>query len=127
MVGEKVVIQAGALVTFTVYVLWHPVLEVNVIVAVPVETPVTTPELLTVATPVFEEVHGFDAAGVPTPVNEIVDPAQTEFGPEIEHPETEQSQPAEGETETETLQSEPLSPSTAIKIGWFAVTETVKD
>ena len=36
---------------------------------VPAETPVTTPALLTVATPVFEDVHGVVAAGVPDPIN----------------------------------------------------------
>ncbi len=43
----------------------------------PAATPVTTPVLLTVATPVLEDVHGFAAAGVPDPVNEVVDPTQT--------------------------------------------------
>jgi len=46
-------------------------------VVVPAATPVTTPALLTVATPVLEDVHGLTAAGVPEPVNVVVDPAQT--------------------------------------------------
>ena len=50
---------------------------------VPGLTAVTTPVLLTVATPVFEEVHGVVAAGVPDPVKVIVEPSQTAVGPEI--------------------------------------------
>ncbi len=46
-------------------------------------TPVTTPALFTVATPVFDEVQGLAAAGVPDPVNVIVDPSQTAVGPVI--------------------------------------------
>ena len=46
-------------------------------------TPVTTPTLVTVATPVLDEVHGFAAAGVPDPVKVIVDPSQTAVGPVI--------------------------------------------
>jgi hypothetical protein len=55
-----------------------------VITLVPGLTPVTTPALLTVATPALEEVHGLTAAGVPEPVKVIVELLQTEFGPEIE-------------------------------------------
>jgi hypothetical protein len=44
---------------------------------VPEVTPVTTPALVTVATPVLEEVHGLTAAGVPDPVNAVVAPTQT--------------------------------------------------
>ena len=36
---------------------------------VPPDTPVTKPDDETVAIPVFEEVHGLLAAGVPEPVN----------------------------------------------------------
>ena len=43
----------------------------------PAATPVTTPALLTVATPVLDDVHGLTAAGVPDPVSVVVDPAQT--------------------------------------------------
>ena len=46
-------------------------------------TPVTTPALVTVATPVFDDVHGVPAAGVPDPVNVIVDPSQTAVRPVI--------------------------------------------
>ena len=43
----------------------------------PADTPVTTPELLIVATPVLPEVHGVVTSGVPDPVNGVVDPTQT--------------------------------------------------
>jgi len=56
---------------------------VYVIVVVPGFTPVTTPALVTVATPVLEDVHGFTAAGVPDPVNVIVAPSHTAVGPVI--------------------------------------------
>ncbi len=48
---------------------------------VPGLIPVTIPVLFTVATPVFEEVHGLAAAGVPDPVSEMVDPSHTAVGP----------------------------------------------
>jgi hypothetical protein len=38
-------------------------------VVVPEDTPVTNPDVVTVAIDVFPDVHGFDAAGVPEPVN----------------------------------------------------------
>ena len=58
-------------------------LFVYVIVAVPAATPVTTPELFTVATAVFEEIQGFELAAVALPVNDIVEPTQTVLFPEI--------------------------------------------
>jgi hypothetical protein len=45
-------------------------------VVVPAAIPVTTPALLTVATPVLDDVHGLAAAGVPEPFNVVVEPAQ---------------------------------------------------
>jgi hypothetical protein len=51
-------------------------------VAVPGVTPVTTPVLLTVATPGLDEVHGV-AAGVPEPVRVMVEPLHTAVGPEM--------------------------------------------
>jgi hypothetical protein len=45
-------------------------------IVVPAAMPVTTPALLTVATPVFDDVHGLTAAGVPEPFNVVVDPTQ---------------------------------------------------
>jgi hypothetical protein len=43
---------------------------------VPLETPVTNPVLLMVATPVLEETHGVTTAGVPEPFNWEVLPLQ---------------------------------------------------
>ena len=45
------------------------------IVAVPPDTPVTSPVFETVATPVADDVQGLVAAGVPEPVNCVVAPA----------------------------------------------------
>jgi hypothetical protein len=50
---------------------------------VPGLTPVTTPALVIVATPVLDDVHGLAAAGVPDPVNVIVAPSQTAVEPVI--------------------------------------------
>ena len=74
VVGPVIV---GCALTVTVTVLEHPLLFVYVIVVVPAPCPVTTPALFTVATPVFDDVHGLTAAGVPDPVNVVVDPSQT--------------------------------------------------
>ena len=52
-------------------------------VVVPAETPVTFPELSTVATPVFEDVQGVVPSGVPEPVNEVVDVPQISREPEM--------------------------------------------
>jgi hypothetical protein len=68
---------AGCALTVTVAVLLHPLLLVYVMIVVPAATPVTTPALVTVATPVLEDVHGLTAAGVPDPVNVVVYPTQT--------------------------------------------------
>jgi hypothetical protein len=54
-----------------------------VITVVPAASPVTTPALFTVATPVFDDVHGLIAAGVPDPVNVVVDPTHTVSVPVI--------------------------------------------
>ncbi len=70
-------VMVGLGFTVTVAVLLQPLLLVYVIVVVPAATPVTTPVLLTVATPVLEDVHGFAAAGVPDPVKVVVAPTQT--------------------------------------------------
>jgi hypothetical protein len=56
-------------VTFTVAVLEQPLLSVYVIVVDPPETPVTNPVEFTVATAVFDDVHGLTDAGVPLPVS----------------------------------------------------------
>ena len=52
-------------------------------IVVPGLTPVTTPALVTVATPVLEDVHGLTAAGVPDPVSVVVDLSQTVSVPVI--------------------------------------------
>jgi hypothetical protein len=79
----NVPVIAGCAFTVIVVVLLHPLLLVYVIVVVPGLTPVTTPALLTVATPVFEDVHGLTTAAVPDPVKVIVAPSQTAVGPVI--------------------------------------------
>lgn len=50
---------------------------------VPELTPVTTPELDTVATLVVPDIQGLEPEGVPDPVSVVVDPAQTVRVPEI--------------------------------------------
>ena len=50
-------------------VLEHPILFVYVMVVVPAETPVTSPELDIVATVVLLEFHGVGVAAIPLPVN----------------------------------------------------------
>lgn len=74
-------VTIGAACTVINCVALQPVLFVYVIKAVPADTPVTTPVLLTVAAPVVFETHAFDAAGDPVPVNCIADPAHTVVGP----------------------------------------------
>jgi hypothetical protein len=59
----------GNTLTVTVTAVLQPLLLVYVITLVPVETGVTRPVLLTVATPVEAEIHGLEDAGVPDPVN----------------------------------------------------------
>ena len=44
---------------------------------VPADTPVTNPVELTVATAGVADTHGLTAAGVPEPVNCVVNPTQT--------------------------------------------------
>ena len=50
-------------------------------VAVPAATPVTIPVALTVAVAVLEELQGFVVAGVPLPVNCVVNPIQADKVP----------------------------------------------
>ena len=47
------------------------------ITLVPADTPVTKPELFTIATDGVAEIHGLVKAGVPDPVKLVVEPAQT--------------------------------------------------
>ena len=42
----------------------------------PADTPVTRPVLLTVATPVFDDVHGVVPSAVPVPLSWVVEPTQ---------------------------------------------------
>jgi hypothetical protein len=65
----RVPVIVGNALTVTVAVTLHPLLLVYVITLVPVETAVTRPVLLTVATPVEADTHGLEAAGDPDPVN----------------------------------------------------------
>ncbi len=53
------------------------------ITEVPAETPVTTPEELTVATEVVAETHGLVTAAVPEPVSVVVAPIQAFAVPEM--------------------------------------------
>lgn len=71
----------GIALTLTVVVLIQPLLLVYVMVVDPVDTPVTTPVLLMVATPVLEDNQGLEAAGVADPVRLMVEPTQTTEGP----------------------------------------------
>jgi hypothetical protein len=75
--------MVGDALTVTVVVVMHPLLLVYVITLVPAETPVTRPVLFTVATAGVAEIQGFEAAGVPEPVNCVVDPVQTMSVPVI--------------------------------------------
>ena len=74
-VGVPVIVGKGF--TVNVCVVSHPSLLVYVITLVPTDTPVTTPELVTVATLGVEETHGLVAFGVAEPINVVVNPIQT--------------------------------------------------
>lgn len=50
-------------------------------IADPAATPVTTPELLTVATPVLSDVHVSEPVAVDVPVNVVFCPTQTDNVP----------------------------------------------
>ena len=47
------------------------------IVTVPAATPITTPTLLTVATPVFDDTHGVVLEAVPDPTKAVVELTHT--------------------------------------------------
>ncbi|MNU93584.1 hypothetical protein D3C71_835270 [compost metagenome] len=79
----KVPVIVAPDVIVTACVAEQPSELVYVIVLVPGFTPVTSPVFETVATAVFEDVHGLDAAAVPLPVNCVVDPAHTVNTPPI--------------------------------------------
>ena len=67
--------------TVIVFVFWQLLEFVNVIVAVPADTPVTTPAEVTVAIAVFEDTHGVVAAPAVSAERLILWPTQTELGP----------------------------------------------
>src|ERR1035437_7897558 len=73
----SVPVIVGSAFTVTVAVMVQPLLLVYVITLVPAETPVTNPVLLTVATDGVADTHALDAAGVPEPVNCVVNPTHT--------------------------------------------------
>ena|SRR5882672_1148761 len=75
--GADVKVMVASAFTVTVAVAVQPMLFVYVMVVVPGETPATKPVLFTVATAVFDETHGFTAAGVPDPFSCVVAPGQT--------------------------------------------------
>jgi drug/metabolite transporter (DMT)-like permease len=80
---DNVPVMVGNELTVTSAVCWQPFVLVYVIVAVPAETPVTKPVLLTVATAVLDETHGLTAAAVALPVSCVVRPTQTDNVPVI--------------------------------------------
>ena len=47
-------------------------------VAVPADTPVTSPRLVTVATALLEDTHGLEMAAVPLPVKLVLNPKHTD-------------------------------------------------
>ncbi len=67
--ADNVPEMVGKALTVNVAVIIHPLLFVYVIVVVPAVNAVTSPVFETVATAVFEETHGFIAAGDAEPVN----------------------------------------------------------
>lgn len=85
IVFEFALFITGVSRTVMVRVATQPVDVVYVIVTEPVFTPVTKPELFTVANAVFEDVQGLVKAGVPDPVKFMVEPIQTKVFPDIEH------------------------------------------
>ena len=80
---EIEIVAVGKVRTFTFEVVEHPFASVYVIVVFPAETPVNTPVELMVATAVLDDVHAFEAAGVPEPANCDVAPIQVVNVPEI--------------------------------------------
>src|SRR5689334_11560860 len=71
---EALPVMVGNAFTVTVTLLVQPLLLVKETIVVPAAIPVTSPVLLTVATPALDDVHGFEGAGVPDPVNVVVAP-----------------------------------------------------
>ena len=73
----------GRALTVIVVLTVQLLLFVYVIVAVPADTPVTTPVFDTIATAGVPDTHGVVVAAVAEPVNAVVEPTQTEFDPVI--------------------------------------------
>jgi hypothetical protein len=71
------------LLTVTAFVAVQPSDVVYVIVVIPSETGVITPPLLIVATDVFDDTQGVEAAGVLDPVRVRVPPTATDEPPVI--------------------------------------------
>jgi hypothetical protein len=76
-------VTVGFALTVIACVTKHPLLLVYVIVVLPAATPVTTPELDTVAVDGIDETHGFEVAAVALPVNAMVAPTHTALFPVI--------------------------------------------
>jgi hypothetical protein len=76
-------LTVGSAFTVNDVVVEHPLTSVYVIVVVPVEREVTNPVAFTVATAGFEDVHGVTAAGVPDPLNCVVDAIHPDNVPDI--------------------------------------------
>ena len=73
----------GNAFTVMILVVWQLLLLVNVIVALPAATPVTTPVVETVAIAILEETQGLVVAPAELALRAIVCPAHTEEGPVI--------------------------------------------
>ena len=72
-------LAADPAITVISLVAVHPFISVYVIVTDPAATPVTNPELSTVATAVFDDVQGLVVAGVPLPLRFNVEPTHIEL------------------------------------------------
>ena len=70
------IVTVGRALMVTVAVMIHPLLFLYVITDVPALTPVTSPVLLMVATPVDAEDQGVVASAVAEPVNCVVLPTK---------------------------------------------------
>ena len=75
--------MVGKLLTTALAVIEHPLLLVYVMVAVPADAPVITPEEVMLATALLLVVHGELVAAVPEPVSVLVAPTQTSAEPEM--------------------------------------------
>jgi hypothetical protein len=69
--------MVGKLLTTALAVIEHPLLLVYVMVAVPADAPVITPEEVMLATALLLVAHGVVVAAVPEPVSVHVSTKQT--------------------------------------------------